>query len=679
MTSPQRAPRRFRAVWTTLLTAMLSVSGALVALPAAAAAGYVGEDADGFNSEWDNGGNRTIPLMVSGQPYSATVVGPQYYPSSYDWSISDGELPTGLSLSTGYSPSVTISGTPQFDGELWFQLTATQNSEYSRTLTFSGTIESGKTATTTVVTSGALYGAASVAFSATVTAVDSSTLTGGTVQFALDGTNVGSPVAVDSDGVAVLTTLVDASFAGDPTITAHYSGNDDYAESSGTRSVTVYASNTVGGVIAINGAPQEGLTVTLTPVAATPGDSATTTTLADGTYSFTVPVTTVDDATRLYTITAAFDGDTERSWNTAGNQVDADETGPMTWTGSPHNITLAVPPVWTDTDITQPRRGSAYSSNIAAQGGSIEYTVTAGDLPLGLSLGFTSGIIEGTPDCAPPAAADEGCTYSFTVTASNGYGSVTHVFTGSILRPGVPPTWAPTSPTEWDLQETIEFTGAVAAEGDPDISYSVHSGDLPSGISLDSVTGVVTGTPACTTPIAPTDPCEYSVTIRATNTYGSVDRTFTGTIAAAPEIDLVLEFSAGTPLDLAESTISGSGLKVDSTYTLEMFSAPVLLYTGTIDATGGFSWQLGLPAGTPVGPHRLLLTGIAPDGSVMTAEAWFTLLANGRIGGISYTGAVAMPGLASTGTDVTLPLTSALVLTLLGAALMSRRRFLTRH
>lgn len=665
-------------LWTVALTALTLVLATVVTTPAHAASGYTGQAVApwGVNGTWDdNGGTRTLPLMTSGQTYTGTITGPQFgIERSYSWSVEEGSLPDGLSLSTSSGPSAVISGTPLEAGAFTFSLLAFEGEDQFE-LRFEGDVESGRTATTTTVDSGLLYPISAVGFSAQVVAGDASPLTGGTIQFSLDGTEIGSPVAVASDGTASLSTSVAASLAGDRTVTAHYSGNDDFAPSSGTGAVTVYAGDRVSGVVSINDVPKGGLLVTLEPTDASVENMQTTTTAGDGSYSFTVTVASVNDAKRTYTITAAFDEETERSWNAAGTQVGADPTGPVDWDGSAHDIVLAVAPVWTDTEISDPRRGSPYDSDIAATGGTVTYSVTGGALPLGLVLQSSTGTITGTPDCASPAGADEGCAYSFVVTADNGFGTVTHLFTGNVLRPGIPPTWTDESDTALALQETIPFLGGVEAEGDPVIEYSVTAGSLPHGLELDPTTGAIAGTPECDTPAGPSDPCEYTVTITATNDYGSVDRTFAGVIAARPAIDLRLDFSAGTPIDLAESDITGSGLKVGSTYTLELFSTPVLLHTGTIDTTGGFSWKIGLPVATPPGAHRLLLTGIAPDGTVLTAQAWFTLLANGTIGAISYTGPVAMPALASTGVDAPVPVAlTAMLLVLLGAALVRRRR-----
>ena len=153
-------------------------------------------------------------------------------------------------------------------------------------------------------------------------------------------------------------------------------------------------------------------------------------------------------------------------------------------------------------------------------------------------------------------------------------------------------------------------------------------------------------------------------------------------MAAKPALELILDFEAGTSIEDADSTISADGLEVGSTYTLTMFSTPRVLYTGTVGGSGGFSWVVSLPADTPVGAHTLVLTGIAADGTPMTATAWFSLRANGTIGAISYSAPVAAfvePGsaLAATGSDPASATFAAAMLLLLGAgalALARRRR-----
>jgi hypothetical protein len=53
-------------------------------------------------------------------------------------------------------------------------------------------------------------------------------------------------------------------------------------------------------------------------------------------------------------------------------------------------------------------------------------------------------------------------------------------------------------------------------------AYSVSSGALPAGISLNTSTGAVTGTP--------TSPAAYSFALTATNTYGTISQSFSGSV-----------------------------------------------------------------------------------------------------------------------------------------------------
>jgi subtilisin-like proprotein convertase family protein len=88
--------------------------------------------------------------------------------------------------------------------------------------------------TTSVVTSGSpsLTGASVTLTAHVVNAVDSSDVTAGTVAFTDGVTSLGAPVAVNSSGIATLTTTALAE--GAHTITAAYTGNVSFGNSSGT-------------------------------------------------------------------------------------------------------------------------------------------------------------------------------------------------------------------------------------------------------------------------------------------------------------------------------------------------------------------------------------------------------------------------------------------------------------
>ena len=105
-------------------------------------------------------------------------------------------------------------------------------------------------------------------------------------------------------------------------------------------------------------------------------------------------------------------------------------------------------------------------------------------LPAGLSLDLATGVISGTPTIASASA-------NYTVTASNSCGSVTATLTISV-------TAAPTI-TYGNNPATYCAGVAIAANnpansGGAATSYSV-SPALPAGLTLNSGTGIITGTP----------------------------------------------------------------------------------------------------------------------------------------------------------------------------------------
>jgi hypothetical protein len=255
------------------------------------------------------------------------------------------------------------------------------------------------------------------------------------------------------------------------------------------------------------------------------------------------------------------------------------------------------------------------------------------------------------------------------VHADLGEGSTDITILFTIAPASVAPVWI--DDTLGAFQQGVAYSDGVAASGGT-VGYSVTNGTLPAGLALDAVTGVVTGTPASAG--------AYDFTITASNGSSHIDQSFTGMVApaaaspAAPTIDLSLNFQTGTAIGDASSTISAGGLKVGSPYTLTMHSAPVILYTGIIDGSGGFTWKVALPANTLPGTHQLILTGVAPDGTTLTRNAWFTLGAGGTITAVSLTGPTR---LADTGVaDPSLPLGIALSLLLSGALALTiaRRR-----
>ncbi|HET9222132.1 MAG TPA: Ig domain-containing protein [Roseiflexaceae bacterium] len=127
------------------------------------------------------------------------------------------------------------------------------------------------------------------------------------------------------------------------------------------------------------------------------------------------------------------------------------------------------------------------------------WSLGAGTLPPGLELD-TSGILTGTP------TASGLCT--FTVLASNIVGAAEQTIT---LPVNQAPAITNDQPPAALVGETYTFT--FTASGVPTPTWTVSAGLLPLGLSLDPVTGMLSGTP--------TIEGVYDFSIEATNGFGS--------------------------------------------------------------------------------------------------------------------------------------------------------------
>jgi PKD repeat protein len=134
--------------------------------------------------------------------------------------------------------------------------------------------------------------------------------------------------------------------------------------------------------------------------------------------------------------------------------------------------------------------GSAYSQTVASIGGTapLTWTVTAGALPDGLGLNAGTGEISGVPTTA--------ATYNFTITATDS-GVPTPQADSQALQIVVQPSGlAVTTPSLPDGTVGVAYSSTLAASGGvPPYTWSITVGTLPDGLSLNSGTGAITGTP----------------------------------------------------------------------------------------------------------------------------------------------------------------------------------------
>jgi hypothetical protein len=158
-----------------------------------------------------------------------------------------------------------------------------------------------------------------------------------------------------------------------------------------------------------------------------------------------------------------------------------------------YSIAIAQGPPPTITNGNPPSGvvGTAYMFTFAATGGKAPYAwgvvVGSGNLPAGLALNSATGVLSGTPT-APPATAN------FTIQVTDGNGqSATHAYS-LVIAAAPSPTITNGNPPDGTAGTAYTFSFTAAGGAQP-YSWNVTSGQLPAGLTLKVVTGVLSGTP----------------------------------------------------------------------------------------------------------------------------------------------------------------------------------------
>lgn len=188
-------------------------------------------------------------------------------------------------------------------------------------------------------------------------------------------------------------------------------------------------------------------------------------------------------------------------------------------------ITLAAAPVVAPV-ITGPSTASATAGTvfpalqIVATGSPTSYTATG--LPPGLAVNASTGLITGTPTAAG--------TYTVALTAANSAGTSNAQLTLTVSPAPVAPTITSATSVSATVGQTFPAY-TITATGVP-TPNSFSAIGLPAGLTLNSATGVITGTPTVFG--------TFPVTIAATNTTGTGTATLTLTLTGSR----IINFSA---------------------------------------------------------------------------------------------------------------------------------------
>ena len=495
-------------------------------------------------------------------------------PVSGAWSVSSGALPAGLALNTATG---AITGTPTTNGTFTFTVKLVDAGTEFSTKVEALVVASAPTVTTTPLTVKIYTGeAASLPSTASLGSValpsDAWTVTGLPAGLAIDaatGAITGTPTTpgtytvvekvTDLNGLSD-TETISVKVVTRPVITTALPLS---ALVQGTAMTTVTQTKTAGSaVIAVSGAwsiTSGALPAGLALNTATGAITGTPT--ASGTFNYTLKLTDVDGefATQAQTL-----------------NVNASPT----ITTTPLSVKI-----YTGENASIPSSATAGTALIPATG-----AWSATSLPAGISINADTGEFTGTPTTPGTYAVVE------KITDANGLSDTETISVKVVTRPVIT-TAQPFSFIVQDLvmtafdQTKVAGTASIPATG----AWTLYSGTLPSGVSLNANTGALTGTPTVVG--------TYTFVVKLTDADG----------------EFTIKQEVLTVVSPPTVTTGTATVKI---YKGEVASIPSSATPGTALIPNTGAWSItGLPAGLSINPDTGEITGTPTlDGTYSSVE-----------------------------------------------------------
>ncbi|WP_390903733.1 putative Ig domain-containing protein [Shewanella seohaensis] len=269
-------------------------------------------------------------------------------------------------------------------------------------------------------------------------------------------------------------------------------------------------------------------------------------------------------------------------------------------------------PTISSTALTSATQDAAYSYTLVATDSDVgdSLTLSTVTLPSWLSFNTATGVLSGTPTNANVGS------HAVLLRATDGDGlTIDQSFTIVVANVNDAPTISSTALTSATQDAAYSYT-LVATDSDVGDSLTLSAVTLPSWLSFNVATGVLSGTPTNT------NVGNHSVALRATDVDGlTADQSFTIVVANvndAPTISSTALTSATQ--DAAYSyTLVATDSDVGDSLTLSAVTLPSWLSFNA--ATGVLS---GTPTNTNVGNHAVVLRATDVDG--LTADQSFTVV-----------------------------------------------------
>ncbi len=322
---------------------------------------------------------------------------------------------------------------------------------------------------------------------------------------------------------------------------------------------------------------------TYTPNFGTGNTSFALVNLPDGTTS------TLPTGLTLNTSTGTISGTTAQTGTfkvaIRATNPDGTTTQVITFTINP----AASAPVATSTGSTVGTVGSAFSFTIATNPAATSFASTA--LPAGLSLNASTGVITGVP--TEPGISN--VTLTLANSAGSSTGSLMITINSSALAPVITNTPIATGTAGTAFSFTL--TGSNTPT-----SFTIVSGTLPTGLSLNATSGVISGTPSA--------PAQARVWVAAANAAGG----------RGPAVEMLFDIRRALTVPVITSNGTASGqVGQPFQYQIQATNAPTS-YTATALPGGlSFSTSTGIISGLPTTetstPFDVTLTASNADGA----------------------------------------------------------------